>query len=325
MGVWRKWIFPIIRIVVTAAIAVALVKLAFFADPGEASTPEFPTGTIVEPQIPAMLGTIQNDVVLSGTVSADDAVAAKATAPGTIRKVHVTAGAWVEAGTEMFVIREEVLREDGTSWLRDTKVAAPVAGTVSLVSVIENQSVTVGEAIAKIAPPSFHVTASLLPEQQFRLLNQPTEAQVAVTGGPAPFTCTGLTITTVLAGAENTTGGTTVSCAVPGDVRVFAGLAAQVTISGGIAENVLVVPITAVEGTSGTGNVHFVLADGTTELRPVSLGLNDGINVEVTEGLVENDLVLQFVPGAQEVPGGMGGEECRQMGDGGMICESLGG
>jgi multidrug efflux pump subunit AcrA (membrane-fusion protein) len=108
---------------------------------------------------------------------------------------------------------------------------------------------------------------------------------------------------------------------VPGDVTVFAGLTAEIVIAGGVAENVLTVPITAVEGTAGTGNVYFVLPDGSTELRPVTLGLNDGVNVQVVEGLAEGDLVLQFIPGAPATPPGGMGEGCTALPDGGMVCE----
>ena len=91
-----------------------------------------------------------------------------------------------------------------------------------------------------------------------------------------------------------------------------------------MAENVLTVPITAVEGTAETGNVYVVLVDGGTELRPVTLGLSDGINVEVKkDGLSEGDLILQFVPGAPSVtdggimmPGG-----CKKFPDGAIVCE----
>ena len=51
MNVLRKWVFPILRLLIFAAIAVALVKVAFFADPdSSAADPAFPTGEITEPQ-----------------------------------------------------------------------------------------------------------------------------------------------------------------------------------------------------------------------------------------------------------------------------------
>ncbi|HEU4849696.1 MAG TPA: HlyD family efflux transporter periplasmic adaptor subunit, partial [Terrimesophilobacter sp.] len=235
MGVWRKWIFPIIRIIVFAAIAAALVKIAFFPDVAAVSDPAVPGAEIVEPQVPVMRGTVQNDVSLQGTISADAAVPAKAPAMGAVHKVFVKEGKAVRAGTVLMTIWTEVPRENGTFWYKESKVTAPTTGILSSLPVIVDQLVSVGESVAQIAPASFHVSGSLPPEQQYRLLDQPTEAQVSITGGPAPFTCTGLTITTPLAGSEGdggTGGGTTVTCAVPSDVRVFAGLAAELTIAG---------------------------------------------------------------------------------------------
>ena len=166
---------------------------------------------------------------------------------------------------------------------------------------------------ARSRPQSFNVTATISPEQLYRLTEQPTEAQVTVQGGPAPFTCAGLTIITPLPGsggggsataraARAAASTTTVRCSVPAEVRVFPGLVADLTIAGGIAENVLTVPMTAVQGAADTGIVYVILDDGTQEERPVTLGLNDGINVEITEGLTEGELILQFVPGRGRRP-----------------------
>lgn len=340
MGVWRKWIFPIIRIIIFAAIAAALVKLAFFADAAPPEDPTVPTASIVEPHHTVSTGTVNNDVVIQGTVSADPAVPVKATQLGQIHKIVVGQGKSVKKGAEVMVIREEVPRDDGSFWWKYTSVKAPATGILSSVPVIVGQSVSVGEVIGQIAPPSFRVSGSLLPEQQYRLLTQPTEAQVTITGGPAPFTCTGLAMTTALAGSGGEEGGeggsgTTVSCSVPEDVRVFAGLGAELTLAGGIAENVLVAPMTAVEGVADTGNVYFVLADGSTELRPVVLGLNDGVNVEIKEGLLEGDTILQFIPGAagggEGIPGepmpfpidGGSSDDCKELPDGGIQCKAI--
>ncbi|AWB95203.1 hypothetical protein DCE93_05650 [Agromyces badenianii] len=107
---------------------------------------------------------------------------------------------------------------------------------------------------------------------------------------------------------------------MPGDVRVFPGLSAQVKISAGSADDVLVVPITAVEGGAETGVVWRVTPDGERTEQPVRLGLSDGTQVEVVEGVAEGDQVLQFVPGA---PGEAGAEGCVQSPDGAMMCGTL--
>lgn len=314
MSVVRKWVFPILGLVVAAAIAAALVKLAFFGTSAAGLGGEEPTGNIVDPQVPVMISTVSNDVLLSGTVHADDAVPVKAPLDGTIIDVNVGVGSVVTAGQQLGVVK-------GTNSAGRTVTAAitaPVAGTVSALSIVTNQQTTAGTVVAQIAPPGFYVTATVQPTDRYRLLDAPTEALITVTGGPAPFTCTNLTITTPLAGAgtgsgedpgqgdPGTTGtGTTARCVVPPEVTVFPDLIAQITISAGIAENVLVVPVTAVLGAAESGVVYVVNEDGSTEERQVTLGLSDGVNVEVTEGLDEGEIVLQFVPGAPAgVPGG---------------------
>jgi hypothetical protein len=204
------------------------------------------------------------------------------------------------------VVRAELVNANGTPYTKTQTLVAGASGILSSFSLLVGQTIAIGDTIGQVAPQTFSVTATISPEQLYRLTQQPTEAQVAVQGGPAPFTCTGLTIITPLpgSGGDGGTGdgggdaSTTVRCAVPTDVRVFAGLVAQLTIAGGVAENVLTVPLTAVQGAADTGIVYVIGPDGEQEERPVTLGLNDGVNVEIVDGLEEGELVLQFVPGA---------------------------
>ena len=165
MGVWRKWIFPIIRILVFAAIAAALAKLAFFPDAVAASDPAFPAAEIVEPQVPATLGTVKNDVTLQGTIAADGAVPAKAPAMGAVHKLFIGQGQSVDAGTVLMTIWTEVPRENGTVWYKESTVTASAAGLVSSLPVIVDQQVSVGEAVAQVAPATFHVSGTIAPEQ----------------------------------------------------------------------------------------------------------------------------------------------------------------
>jgi len=94
----------------------------------------------------------------------------------------------------------------------------------------------------------------------------------------------------------------TVMCAIPAGVTAFPGLGATIEVTNGTAADAVVVPITAVQGTVQKGNVWVVAADGTNEKRAVALGLTDGKNVQVTEGLAVGDTILEFIP----VPGGTG-------------------
>ena len=308
MSVARRWVFPIIRIVVFALIAVALVKLAFFSGTAHAADQSVqPAAQVTQPRVVVETGTITNDVTVKALISADPAVPVKATLAGEVKKVIAAQGAQVDANTPVLTIRSETVTDDGTPAVKTVTVLAGSAGVLTSVPVIVGQVVAVGDAVGQVAPPTFSVSGSLAAEKQYRLLNRPTEAQVAITGGPAPFTCTGLTISTATPGASATDGGqsdtggsagTTVRCAVPAGVTVFPGLAAKITISGGVASDALVVPTTAVEGTAQAGNVYLAASDGTTTKKAVTLGLTDGKMVQIVSGVAKGDSILEFVPGA---------------------------
>ena len=338
MTVVRTWVFPILRIVIFLAIAAALVKLAFFADPASTSESSLkPTGDVTEPVVPVTVGTITNDVIVDGTVSPDAAVPVKATLAGAVTKLLIAPGQAAAADTPVMTLRSETpgaFNADGTratTTVRTVTVLAGSAGVISSLPVIVGQTVAIGDSVAQVAPTTFNVSGTIAPAQQYRLLTKPADASVTITGGPAPFTCTGLTITTALAGAgvgtdaggsgsdAGSSGGATVRCAVPADVTVFAGLAGKMTLAGGVAENVLTVPVTAVEGSAGTGNVYLMDEDGTPTAQPVTLGLNDGTNVQITGGVEEGTEVMQFVPGAEQAGTDVEGG-CTQFPDGSTVC-----
>ncbi|UOE44749.1 hypothetical protein [Agromyces larvae] len=348
MGIWRRWILPTVRIVLVAVIAVALAKLAFFPDRAPEDVALQPTGTVSEPVYTVARASVANDLTLTGTVSADAPAVLKATGTGAVDEVFAAVGGQVAVGQKLYDIKVadavepvESTGPDGLPTVTMPKqtyhyepVLAPIAGVLAALDVLPGQQVSIGESTGQVAPPSFNVTATMSPEQQYRLTDAPTEALVTIAGGPAPFTCGGLTISTGAAttgggggaggagvGASSGAGGdagggTTVRCAVPGDVRVFAGLSAQVKISAGVADDVLVVPTTAVTGGAETGTVWVVQPDGERAEQAVRLGLSDGTQVEVVEGLAEGDTVLQFVPGAAAVAE----QGCVDPGDGSMIC-----
>lgn len=333
MGVAKTWVFPILRILLVAVLAAALVKLAFFPSAAQGDDGvTTPTGTLTEPTVPVALGTVTNDVVVDASVAADAPSAARATLAGQVVEVSVEVGQVVEAGQRLLSLRSEtpqdpVVQPDGTvvekkPLVKTSVVTAPVAGTVTQLGVIRDQTVAVGDAVAQVAPSTFHVEGALVADQLYRLVSRPTEGTVAIAGGPAPFACTGLVVGSTASGSsddqEATATGSTgtaggaggsgqqVTCAVPADVTVFAGLAAKLTVPAGVATDVLTVPLTAVEGAAGKGVVRVVSAEGEPEEREIGLGINDGTVVEVTSGLAEGDEVLEFVPGAAAVQYGCG-------------------
>jgi hypothetical protein len=181
--------------------------------------------------------------------------------------------------------------------------------------VLVDQIVAVGDRVGTISPGTLSVTATLSQAEQFRLLSPPSSAEVEVQGGPAPFACGSLVLGPAASAPADepdpglpadpgapASGGTTARCAVPAGTAVFAGMGATMKIQAGLAENVLVVPITAVQGSVQTGNVWVVGEDGEPSERAVTLGLTDGDLVEIREGLSEGEQILQFVPVPDDTP-----------------------
>ncbi|WP_186329366.1 efflux RND transporter periplasmic adaptor subunit [Agrococcus jejuensis] len=318
-GVWRTIVWPVLRLAVFAVIAVALVKVAFFPDPSasEAGVDLPPTASMEEPLVAAAVGTVRNDLSLTGQVLPDDAVAVRSTQTGTVSRILASNGQGVSAGSELYVVRVETQatqpNEDGSlpaPTVRLFTITSPAAGVLTGFEVLLNQELQVGTETGSVQPATFHVDAPLTAQEQYRLTTQPTEAQVQIPGGPAPFTCTSLQVLQPATGSSGgATGGegatgvstATARCQVPGEVRVFSGLAADVTIAGGVAEGVLTLPTTAVLGSADTGRVVRIGADGAQEEAQVELGLTDGQTIEIRSGLAEGEQVLQFVPGGEPI------------------------
>ncbi|WP_414172241.1 hypothetical protein [Clavibacter tessellarius] len=162
MGVWRRWILPITRLVVLGAIAVALVRMAFFGTTAE-DTAETPTGSVVQSQVASSVATVVNDVTVKGAIQPDPDVPVKATLQGKVAKLVAGQGATVQAGDPILVIRQEtpvdpVVAADGTVTQPKPKVVtetvtASAAGSLVELGVLVGQEVAVGDAVGRIAPP----------------------------------------------------------------------------------------------------------------------------------------------------------------------------
>jgi len=306
MVVWRRWIFPILLVLVLGAASVALVKIAFFPDTSPTAALE-PSAQIADPVVAVERAEVANQLSLTGTVARDGAYPIRSEVDGSVTAVHVGEGQAVAAGQKLFTIKQ-------ADPVKSIDVVAPEAGDVTEIAVVKGQPASIGGELAKLVPARYHVRATVDPVQLYRLQGAPTEGSVTIQGGPAPFTCTGLKVEV----ADD--GTTTVTCAVPADQVVFAGLQAQLDIDLGTVSDVLVVPTTAVKGGAGSGVVWVDGGDGDLEERTIALGVSDGTIVEVTTGLEEGEQVRQYVPGvaAADEPvcydDGMGGEYCEPAG-----------
>lgn len=107
MGAVRGYVFPAVRILIWAVIAVSLVWLAFVrSDPASDQSAQ-PSADVRPPVVSVTRGEISNTVSLTGQVSADPSVEVKVTQAGEISGLLLSPGATVAVGTPIAEVRYE--------------------------------------------------------------------------------------------------------------------------------------------------------------------------------------------------------------------------
>lgn len=209
-------------------------------------------------------------------------------------------------------------------------VTAPEGGTVGSFEVQVGDDVAKGSEVMSITPRVYSAAADIDPVDLYRLHDLPSKAEITIDRGPAPFDCTSLTL--FEAGAPPTGGGggsggdeglgddaevdldeggdagagggegsgtTQLRCTIPDDVEVYNGLSMRMNVSTGGAEDVLIVPVTAVRGMGEEATVWVPGETGEPEERDVEIGVTDGASAEVVSGLEEGEAILEYVPGTE--------------------------
>jgi RND family efflux transporter MFP subunit len=95
----------------------------------------------------------------------------------------------------------------------------------------------------------------------------------------------------------------TISLVVPADSGIKLGMSATADITVGQSENTLLVPERAIDRDSQDGPVVWVSVDGKLEARPVVVGISDGLQAEILEGLTEGEMVAVEKRGTTELGG----------------------
>ena len=292
---------PVAWLAVFAVIAVALVKIAFIDGMKPGQLLNGPSAEVAIPVVQAARATVTNSVQIKATVQSDAAVGVRNTTAGVVTHLFVAAGDKVTSGDRLYQVRTEVQAEPTTQDAGSqppgrtgpaytyADVLAPASGLLESLTVLLKQQVMVGETAGAVNPGTFTVSGSVDAAQQYRLLAKPGSAEIAVVGGPAPFTCPTVALTGAASSVPGGTGGAsggvsrsvpyaaaipggggmpeqggaptgTISCAVPAGVEVFAGLGATMTVTAGQATDVVTVPLTSVRGTVKEGSVWLAPA-----------------------------------------------------------------
>lgn len=230
-------------------------------------------------------GTIRSVVVLDGVAVPSPNSGIAAPASGSIKELRATIGANVHA-------HQELGRIETTAGLT-VALVAPVAGVVRSWSVSVGDQVRRGDLLGEVDSGRFEADVVVAPELLYRFYGPPIAITVKLDKGPAPFECPFGSLGAPISGNETDPSAVPVhlKCLIPEDVRVFAGVRLKLAAVTGESRGALLLPLEAIDGESDRGLVTLVDAEGNTSQRSVVLGLTDGVNIEVVQGLTDGDRV----------------------------------
>ncbi|MDO5627351.1 MAG: HlyD family efflux transporter periplasmic adaptor subunit [Mobilicoccus sp.] len=208
----RRYVFPIIWMIIFAVIAASLVRLAFFSNDQAGSGDEvYPTASIDEfAVVPVERGDIASTLVLAATVQADAGRAVPVTTAGEVVKVWASNGDTLSQGARILQVRvprdaEPLVAPPGDdtedapapvqppaapvpSWTYHD-LLAPTSGTVRDLKAVNGQVLTLGDTVATLSPGTYAVIADLTPEQQLQLLDNDIEATATLPSMTTPIAC----------------------------------------------------------------------------------------------------------------------------------------
>ncbi len=309
----KKWII----VGAVAALLLGLVGSGYLllSRMGSAPTDEDVIGAAADVSgepVEVELGTVSSQLVLDATVQEKPGEPVEARQGGTVTRLWLNDGADVEEGAPVVSVSlpaepdPEAEEGESSSGTREVTLYAPVGGTVSgLKDVQVDDVLEPGAKVATVTTGEFHAIAQVPSNDLYRFYEDPGEIMLQVDKGPPAAECEFIGLGAAEqedSGEEGSEGGggggggSQLTCRVPSDLTVFDGVQGKLSVSTGEAENVVVVPVTAVRGNVDSGEVVVVDDGGSEEVREVSLGMSDGRLIEVTEGLSVGEQVLDPVP-----------------------------
>ena len=165
-------------------------------------------------------------------------------------------------------------------------VKAPVAGTISRLSA---QDIQAGGTVGSIQPPGLHIRLPVTDKSQlYNFVRPPRTGKAELLGGPAGFV-----VTFERTDYHRDSGGVEVYTTLPSAQEAYPGIAAVVVFVVGTQNGVMTLPLAAVKGQSGEGDVVVRDDHGTQHVKHVTLGASDDNYVEV-RGLAPTTKVLLY-------------------------------
>lgn len=207
------------------------------------------------------------------------------------------------------VTQAQASYEQAQKQYEDTKCYAEVSGEVSKIYVDENDSITQGTSIMDIVNYDSLEISIKVDEYDLSEITEGMDAEVSVEA--IGKTITG-TITEIARGASVDNGvsyfDTTVSLPQDTDLRV--GLSAEVKVVTASAKDAVTVPLAAVAYNGANAYVQKYNDSGSLENTAVTVGINNGTDIEIKKGLEAGDKIAYVstsTSDSSKMSGPMGG------------------
>jgi hypothetical protein len=205
-------------------------------------------------------------------------------------------------------------------------VFVPAGAIFSGRLVDDRSTVVAGIPIVSAKHVGYGIVADIDGAQAYKISDALSSVQAQIAGGPGPFRCRPKgTVAALPAGtipdppaepapptptpgpivirpvvpdtgldpSEPT--GLRLVCVPPANTKMINGATATLEVVTERVKDALVLPVEAVAGGQGRGQVEVVKPDGSREIRAVTLGLTDGKVIQIKSGLTEDETVS--VPG----------------------------
>ncbi|MDK2904417.1 MAG: hypothetical protein PWR12_493 [Eubacteriaceae bacterium] len=224
--------------------------------------------------------TIVNDNRYSGVIESQSRESIIAASSQEIYSLYVEEGEQVDKDTDLY---QTVAGET---------IEASVAGEVAGLDFAEDDTVMAGETVMEIV--DFNNLQVSIKVDEYQLSDIAVGESVTILIDSIDRTVGGL-ISEISREAKNENGVSYFTAIVDfqGDESIRIGMNAEVVLVEEIAEDVLNVPVAAIQfDEDGQSYVTRKVDDQTSEKCIVTTGVTDGVNIQIVEGLSEGDTIL---------------------------------
>lgn len=226
------------------------------------------------------VGSVINDNRFSGVIESQSREDITATSSQKINEFYVSEGEQVEKDTDLY--------ETSTGEV----ISATKNGEVSKIYFKEDDTVPAGGKVMDIV--DFTNLQVSIKVDEYQLSSIAVGSPVTINIDSIGRSVQG-TVSEISREAKNENGVAYFTAIVDfqGDSQIRIGMNAEVVIVKESVQNAVTVPVDAIQ--FGANNETYVLIKGEadkTENRPVTTGITDGVNIQITAGLTENETVL---------------------------------